>query len=163
MRILGIDPGTRHVGYGLIEVEAGRGKALDFGVIHIPEKLDFPQKLGLIHGEMSALMDKLAPDVVSMEETYVTQNAKTTLRLGHARGVLILAAVQHRLPLFEYAPRTIKQAVLGNGGASKQQVQFMVSQLLRVPVNQLEEDAADGLAAALCHGMRSAQSARIPS
>ncbi|MCK5147728.1 crossover junction endodeoxyribonuclease RuvC [bacterium] len=154
MRIIGIDPGTRKVGYGVLEVNAGRGRAVDYGVIKVPVKLHFSEKLCLIYDEISTLLKHFEPDAASIEETYVTQNAKTTLRLGHARGVIMLAVAQQKIDVFEYAPRSIKQAVLGNGAASKQQVQFMVSQLLRVPQSSLEEDAADGLAAALCHGMR---------
>lgn len=157
MRILGIDPGTRCVGYGFLDIDAGRGRAVDYGVIHVPAKLAFSEKLCTIHRELTALIDRFSPDRASIEETYVTQNAKTTLRLGHARGVLMLACAQKGLAIYEYAPRSIKQAVLGNGAASKQQVQFMISQLLRVPQQGLEEDAADALAAALCHGLRAAK------
>jgi len=157
MRILGIDPGTRCVGYGLLDINAGRGRAVDYGVIHVPVKLAFADKLCIIHREITALIDKFEPERAAIEETYVTQNAKTTLRLGHARGVLMLACAQKGLAIHEYAPRSIKQAVLGNGAASKQQVQFMISQLLRVPQQSLKEDAADALAAALCHGLRAAK------
>jgi crossover junction endodeoxyribonuclease RuvC len=152
--VLGIDPGTRSVGYGLVRMEAGRCSAVDHGFFRVDHKLHFPHRLKQIHGFVSDLLDKHRPDVLAVEEVYVSQNAKTTLRLGHARGVILLAAVEKGIPVAEYAPREVKQAVLGSGGASKDQVQWMMAQMLRIRTEDLQEDAADGLAVALCHGLR---------
>jgi crossover junction endodeoxyribonuclease RuvC len=155
VRVLGIDPGTQVVGYGFIRVESGRCEEIDYGEIRISKGSSFPERLMQIHCSVLGLIDRLRPDAVSVEETYVTSNAKTTLRLGHARGVILLAAAQRGVPVAEYAPREIKMAVLGSGGAGKEQVLWMVGQLLRLEPSRLSEDAADALAAALCHGLRS--------
>ena len=155
MLVLGIDPGTRFIGHGLICVERGNCRAVDYGFFRVNSKLAFPQRLKQIHEVVSDLLDKSKPDSMAVEEVYVSKNAKTTLRMGHARGVILLAAVERGIPVAEYAPREIKQAVLGRGGASKDQVQWMISQMLNIQTDGLQEDAADGLAVALCHGLRS--------
>jgi len=154
LRVLGIDPGTQTVGYGFVEMNAGRCAAADYGEIKVPRDMAFPQRLKRIHDSVLELIDRTRPDAVSIEETYVTSNAKTTLRLGHARGVILLAAVQRGVAIAEYAPREIKMAVLGSGGAGQSQVQWMVCQLLKLEPSGISEDAADALAAALCHGFR---------
>jgi crossover junction endodeoxyribonuclease RuvC len=154
LRVLGIDPGTQTVGYGFIEMLSGRCAAPEYGEIRVPKDQGFPQKLRHIHESILGLVDRLGPDAVSVEETYVTSNAKTTLRLGHARGVILLAAAQRGVTVAEYAPREIKLAVLGRGGAGKAQVQWMVCQILKLEPSGVSEDAADALAAALCHGFR---------
>ena len=156
MLVLGIDPGTRFVGYGLVQAEKGSYKAVDYGFLPTDNKLSFPQKLKQIYESVSTLLSQSKPDVVAVEETYATQNAKTTLRLGHARGVILLSVVEGGIPVVEYAPREIKQAVVGRGAASKVQVQWMVAQILSIDPGELQEDAADGLAVALCHGLRTA-------
>jgi len=152
--VLGIDPGTRFVGYGLVQVEKGSCKVVDYGFLPTDKKLSFPQKLKQIYEGVSDLLSQSKPDVVAVEEAYATQNAKTTLRLGHARGVILLSVVEGGIPVVEYAPREIKQAVVGKGGASKVQVQWMVAQMLNINLDGLQGDAADGLAVALCHGLR---------
>ena len=152
--VLGIDPGTIHVGYGLIMVEKGEAKAIDYGFFKINQKLPFPQRLKQIYEHISGLLESSQPDTMAIEEVYVSQNAKTTLRLGHARGVIILAAVEKEIPVAEYAPREIKQAVLGKGNATKAQVQWMMRRLLHIESEKISEDASDGLAVALCHGYR---------
>jgi len=161
MRILGIDPGTLVVGYGLIQLDGRRYHSNDYGCIRIERKLPFPQRLKLISDATTELLLRTMPDVVAVEEVYVSQNAKTTLRLGHARGVILLAAVNGGHKISEYAPREVKQAVVGKGGASKRQVVWMVSQILALPSENLKEDAADALAVALCHGLRNMGN-RIP-
>ena len=152
--VLGIDPGTRFVGYGLVEVEKGKCRAIDYGFFRVDTKRAFPQRLKQIHEAISDLIKKSQPDALAVEEVYVSQNAKTTLRLGHARGVIILAAVEQGIPVAEYAPREVKQAVIGRGGATKDQVMWMMARLLHLSMDDLQEDAADGLAVALCHGLR---------
>lgn len=154
MIILGIDPGTRLLGYGVIEAEGSRYRPVEFGTVKIHTRLTFPEKLLSIHQQVSALLDRFKPDEVAIEESYVTQNAKTTLRLGHARGVILLAAARKKIPIGEYAPRTVKQSVCGVGNAGKQQVRWMVSKMLGLAAEDLEEDASDALAVCLCHILR---------
>lgn len=153
-KILGIDPGTVLIGYGLIEFQKDKPRASYYGVIQINRKDAFPLRLKQIYEEVTTLFDKLNPDAVAIEEVYVSQNAKTTLRLGHARGVILLSAVNHNISISEYAPREIKQAICGNGNASKEQIQCMVAGMLNLNVDQISKDAADALAVALCHGLR---------
>ena len=152
--ILGIDPGTALIGYGLLEFENDKPKAVDCGVIRINKKYAFQIQLQKIYQEITNLLIKTNPQVVAIEEVYVSQNAKTTLRLGHARGVILLAVVNQGIPVSEYAPREVKQAVCGNGNASKQQIQWMVASMLHLDVDILSEDAADAMATALCYGLR---------
>lgn len=163
MRILGIDPGTRIVGYGLVDIEKGRQKAEDFGILVVPDASEFAHKLMQIHTRVSDLLRQMRPDGVAVEEVFVSQNAKTTLKLGHSRGVILLAAAELNIPVHEYAPREIKQAVVGRGGASKEQVKWMMSQILNIRIDDLKEDAADALAAALCHGLRQCGAGQILS
>jgi crossover junction endodeoxyribonuclease RuvC len=152
--VLGIDPGTRLIGFGLICVDRGCFRAVDYGYYRINHKLPFPQRLKQIYQTVSDLIDKSNSEAIAVEEIYVSQNAKATLRLGHARGVILLAAVMRDIPVIEYAPREIKKAIVGQGGASKDQVKWMTAQILNLQVDELQNDAADGLAVALCHGLR---------
>lgn len=142
------------MGYGLVEVDPSRSEAVDFGVFRIETRLAFPEKLKRVHAAVVGWMERFHPDAVAVEEVFVSQNAKTTLRLGHARGVILLAVVEGGFEVAEYAPRAVKQAVIGNGNASKDQVIWMVSRMLRLSEDAVEEDAADALAVALCHGLR---------
>ena len=147
--ILGIDPGSRICGYGLIRV---RGNTFDYiasGVIRMGA-LAFPDRLHTIFTDISDIIGEHAPDVVAVEEVFMGKNASSALKLGQARGAAIVACTQHRLPVAEYAARKVKQALVGKGQADKKQVQQMVKSLLglsRVP----PEDAADALAIAICH------------
>lgn len=143
------------MGYGLIAVDRSGVGVVDHGFFRVDGPGDFSERLKKIHDTVTDLLDRHRPDVVVVEEVYVSRNAKTTLKLGHARGVILLAAVEGGFPVAEYAPREIRQAVLGAGGASKRQVQWMMAQMLHLSSENLQEDAADGLAAALCHGLRS--------
>jgi crossover junction endodeoxyribonuclease RuvC len=154
LRVLGIDPGMQVVGYGLVRLQGNSYGAETYGIFK-PDRTDpFPQRLYCIHQFITRLLEELKPDIMAIEEVYINQNARTSLMLGHARGVIMLAAVEKAVPVSEYAPREIKQAVVGRGGASKQQIQWMMGQLLKIRVEELCEDAADGLAVALCHGLR---------
>ena len=155
MLVLGVDPGINCVGYGLIQVQNGVCSEKDHGFFRIDKKLKFPERLKRIHDALSDILEDRKPDVMAVEEVYVTQNAKTTLRLGHARGVIILAAVEKGIEVAEYAPREVKKAVSGIGSATKKQIQWMMAQILHLQLDMLQEDAADGLAVALCHGLRS--------
>jgi crossover junction endodeoxyribonuclease RuvC len=152
--ILGIDPGTTLIGYGLLEFQNDKPRAVDCGVIRVNKKNAFPIQLQQIYQDITNLVKQTNPQVVAIEEVYVSQNAKTTLRLGHARGVILLASVNQGIPVSEYAPREIKQAVCGNGNASKRQIQWMVANVFHLDVADLSEDAADAMAVALCYGLR---------
>ncbi len=151
MRIIGVDPGTNITGYGIIDFEKpNKFKAIDFGTIKLSPKSDFNDKLTQIHIQLTALLEEFKPDAFVIEESFYGVNPKTIIKLGHARGVSILAAKLKNIPVFEYSPKEIKLAVVGNGGASKQQVQFMVRILLKLTINP-KEDEADALGAAICY------------
>ena len=158
MRVLGLDPGSRKTGYGVVEREGNRYRALSFGHVAVPANLDLPHRLNLISERISALMDEHAPDCVAVEEAFYHESARSTLVLGHVRGVLLVAAVARGFAVAEYSPRVIKLAVAGSGAAAKEQVGFMVRRLLDlkgvVPV-----DASDALAVALCHLNRATRTA----
>jgi crossover junction endodeoxyribonuclease RuvC len=148
-RILGIDPGSRLTGYGIIDVDGDRAVAVDCGVIKTGDG-EFPQRLGVIFEGLNALIEQHGPQEVAVENVFVSKNASSALKLGQARGAAICAAIAHRLPVAEYSPRSVKQAIVGRGGADKVQVQHMVCVLLRLDGTP-SEDAADALAVALCH------------
>lgn len=149
MRILGIDPGSRRTGVGIIEVRDGAVAPLCFGVIRAGDG-DFPERLRLIFEGVRDLVREHQPDEVAVESVFVAHNAASAIKLGQARGAAICAAIERRLPVAEYAPRAVKQAVVGRGAADKAQVQHMVRVLLALE-QSLAEDAADALAVALCH------------
>jgi len=155
VKILGIDPGTRCIGYGVIhETGPGRFAPLEYGSVSVARNKEFPQKLEMIYNSINDILKKTQPDEVAVEDVFVSKNANTALKLGHARGVILLAAVRSGLPVAEYAPREVKKSIVGFGNASKQQIQMMVARLLGMGAITLQEDAADSLAVALCHGMR---------
>jgi crossover junction endodeoxyribonuclease RuvC len=149
MRILGIDPGSRFTGFGIIEVAGGRTTPVHQGVIKAGTG-EFPERLGIIFSGVSALIDEFQPDEVAIETVFVSKNASSALKLGQARGAAMCAAISKDLPVAEYSPRSVKQAIVGRGGADKVQVQHMVTVLLELK-EKLAEDAADALAVALCH------------
>ena len=146
-KILGVDPGTRITGYGIIE----DGKLIDFGCIRPPASLPLNERYGVIHRGILALIQKFQPDVFVTETQYVSKNVSSAMKLGMARGVAVLAATLHEIPVFEYAPSRAKKAVVGNGQASKEQVQRMTAHLLGLKEVPKPEDAADALALAICH------------
>lgn len=150
--MLGIDPGTNATGYGVVENgERGALRLIECGVIRPPARATLASRLGAIHTELARLIVRLAPDVVAVEEAFHARNARTTLVLGHARGVILLAADQAGIVIAEYSPAKIKQTVTGRGGALKPQVGFMVAQLLRLKSAPTPSDASDGVAVALTH------------
>ncbi len=151
MVILGIDPGLLSIGYGLINSENNTIKIINSGNFCINPKLSFPERLGQIYDHIQELLDYYNPDVMAIENVFVNINAKVSLKLGHARGVIILAVVKKGIPIAEYTPTEIKQSVVGVGRASKTQVQAMVLQILKLNNTKLQEDEADGLAVAICH------------
>lgn len=158
MRVLGLDPGSRRTGFGLVEKNGNRLRCLTHGTVAPAARLDLPRRLCDIATRAGELMDRERPDAVVVEEAFYHESARSTLVLGHVRGALLVAAVQRGLAVAEYSPREIKMSVAGNGGAAKEQVAFMVRRLLGLR-GALSPDAADALATALCHLHRARLSA----
>lgn len=149
LRILGVDPGSRVTGYGVIEVQGGRQRCIVHDVIRLPEA-PLEQRLLRLQSALRAVIAEHRPDEVAMEQVFVRRNVASALVLGQARGAALVAVAEAGLPLHEYAPASIKQAVAGSGRAEKPQIQKMVRMLLNLPAAPAE-DAADALACALCH------------
>jgi len=147
--ILGIDPGSRITGYGVIEKQGSQVSFVACGVIRSTPALSFPERIKEIHDGLCRVIEKHQPRYASIEDVFMGKNARSALKLGQARGGLIIAAMNHGLILREYSPRLVKQSVAGYGQASKAQVQHMVRVLLSLSASP-SEDAADGLALALC-------------
>jgi crossover junction endodeoxyribonuclease RuvC len=151
VRIFGIDPGSERTGYGCVETDGRVARLVTCGAIIATVKDPFPQRLARIHRELSALIAECAPECVAIESLFSAVNARTALKLGHARGVAMLAAVECGCAVVEYTPAAIKRAVVGYGRAEKHQVQQMIKLLLGLPRPPSPHDAADALAVALCH------------
>ncbi len=155
MRVFGIDCGTEWTGYGVVTVEEtvrARGlKPVCAGAIRLSKKTTLAERLYQVHRELQALIETHRPDAIAIEEVFHSVNAQTALKLGHVRGVALLAAAGHGLPVYEYAPLKIKSTVVGYGLAKKEQVQFMVARLLELERPPEPADAADALAIAICH------------
>jgi crossover junction endodeoxyribonuclease RuvC len=149
--VLGIDPGTMATGFGIVARRGGRLRMLECGTITNRSTIPISQRLLKIHRGIAALVQKHRPDEIAIESAFYGKNAQSALKLGHARGVSILAAVQAGIPTAEYSPREVKLAVAGRGNASKEQVQFMVRALLGTPTDSMVLDASDALAIAICH------------
>ena len=158
-RILGIDPGSRLTGFGIIDADGARVRHVVNGAIRTADG-PFPQRLRCIFEQLSQVLDEYRPDAVAVEQVFVNRNVDSALKLGQARGAAICAAVVRDLPVAEYAPLQIKQAVVGTGGANKEQVQFMVRALLKIS-QPLQPDAADALAVALCHNQHQPLARRL--
>jgi len=150
MRILGIDPGSRITGYGLIEAQPRGISHLENGGIFPPKQGTLGERIFHIFQEVALLIQKFSPDVVALEDIFVAKNVSSTLKLGHARGAAMVAIAQAGVPLFEYTALQVKQAVTGYGRADKEQIQRMVRALLKLP-DMAFSDASDALAVALCH------------
>jgi len=161
-RILGVDPGSRATGYGVIEKEGGRLYFVSCGVIRVSDRLTFPERLKGIHDGLSEVIEKQGPTEAAVEDVFVAINPRSALKLGHARGVAILAAMQHGLNIHDYTPRMIKQAVVGYGDADKFQVKQMVRVLLRLSSSP-SADAADALAVAICHAHQTTLNGTYPN
>ena len=147
--VLGIDPGSRITGYGLIDVQGSRLALVDCGCIRTESPV-FPQRLQEIFAGLCQIIDQHMPTEVAIEEVFMGRNPASALKLGQARGSALVACLQRHLPVAEYAPRQIKLALVGRGGADKAQVQHMVKAILGLQ-GQLQADAADALAVAICH------------
>lgn len=154
MRILGIDPGTATIGYGIIEAEGSWVKAGDYGLISTSSAQPLPLRLAYLYEQVLSLIHKEKPSCLAVEEIFFSRNARTAMAVGQARGVVILAAIHAGLEIAEYTPLEVKQAVTGYGRASKYQVQKMVQAILNLPYFPTPDDAADALAVALCHAAR---------
>jgi crossover junction endodeoxyribonuclease RuvC len=151
MRILGIDPGSRVTGFGVIDSDGSRHALVNHGIVRTHNTGSFAEKLKLIHDRILDVMDEWGPEQVVVESLFYATNVKSALKLGHVRGVALLAAVERGLVVHEYAPLEVKQAVVGYGRADKQQVQKMVAVLLALDAPPEPHDAADALAVAICH------------
>lgn len=157
--LLGIDPGSRHTGYGVIEQVGNRTTVIDFGTISTTGA-DMAPRLGAIFAGLCEVMSAHGPEEVSIEKVFMASNPDSALKLGQARGAALTAVVQSGVPVFEYSARQVKQAVVGRGGAEKVQVAEMVKHLLGLE-KRPQEDAADALAIALCHAHTRVSLARM--
>jgi crossover junction endodeoxyribonuclease RuvC len=155
--ILGLDPGTAITGYGLIRYEGNTLTPIGYGVITTPAHTPLPARLRTIYHELAALIARHGPTEAAVEELFFARNVRTAIAVGHARGVILLALAEAGLPVDEYTPLQVKQAVVGYGQGTKQQVQEMVRMLLDLDAVPQPDDAADALAVAICH----AHSARL--
>jgi crossover junction endodeoxyribonuclease RuvC len=153
MRIIGIDPGTGILGFGVIDYNKGKLELVDAGVIRTPVKEDDAVRLETIHDELKDIIDQTKPEVMSVEKLFFAQNVTTAMTVAQARGVVLLLGKQAKLDIFEYTPLQIKQAITGYGRAEKKQIQEMVRVILRLKDAPKPDDCADALAAAITHSM----------
>ena len=154
MVVLGVDPGSRVTGYGLVRTEGSRLCCLEYGGIAVAggsQTTDLSGRLKQIYDQLSLILDQYSPAAMAVEDVFFAVNAKSALKLGHARGVVLLLAAQFDVPLIEYSPTAVKKAVVGYGRADKGQIQSMVRTLLNLKREPQPHDAADALAVALCH------------
>ncbi|HKY20492.1 MAG TPA: crossover junction endodeoxyribonuclease RuvC [Vicinamibacterales bacterium] len=151
MRVFGIDPGSARTGYGCVQSDGTRHRLIACGAIATRASDSFPEKLKMIHAELGVLIAEHRPDCVAIENLFHAINARSALKLGHARGVAMLAAVEAGLPIVEYTPAEVKQSVVGYGRAEKRQVQSMIQLLLGLAAPPAPFDASDALAIAVCH------------
>lgn len=152
MVVLGIDPGVATIGFGLVRVERGTNTLLQYGVITTPAGLPLSQRLLQISNDMDQLLARFRPEEMAVEELFFTKNITTGISVAHGRGVVLLAAEKAGIPIYEYTPMQVKQAVAGYGGAQKRQVMLMTQRLLGMKEIPKPDDAADALALAICHG-----------
>ena len=151
MIIFGIDPGSERTGYGCVQTDGSRHTLVVCGAIKTPASATFPEKLLVIHSRLATLLGECRPDAVAIENLFHAVNARSALKLGHARGVAMLAAVESGVEVFEYTPAEVKRAVVGYGRAEKPQVQQMIKLMLGLAEPPSPHDAADALAVAICH------------
>jgi crossover junction endodeoxyribonuclease RuvC len=156
VRIFGIDPGSDRTGYGCIDSDGRRHQLVQCGAVRAGVGATFPDQLSIIFRELTALLADCRPECVAIESIFHAVNARSALKLGHARGVALLAAMEAGVPIAEYSPADIKQAIVGYGRAEKPQMQHMVQMLLGLTERPSPHDAADALAVALCHSHRAA-------
>ena len=152
MRILGIDPGYAIMGWGVLDLKGNRYSVVDYGSITTDAKTDMPLRLQHLYTELNSIITEYQPEEAAVEELYFTNNAKTVIFVGQARGIALLACVNNGLKVSEYTPLQIKQALTGYGKADKKQVQAMVKTILNLEEVPKPDDTADAVAAAICHG-----------
>ncbi len=151
MRILGIDPGYAIVGYGILEFEKNKFYPLEYGAITTDAHTDFQMRIREVYEEVDAIMKRTRPEALAIEKLFYTTNQKTVIQVAQARGVVLLAAAQNNIPVYEYTPLQIKQSVTGYGKAVKKQVQEMTKNILHLPSVPKPDDTADAIAVAICH------------
>lgn len=161
MIVLGIDPGTAALGYGIVERSAGRLRAIDYGVVVTSPTETLPARLRVLHASLVELIELHAPDLVGVERLFFSKNAQTAFAIGQARGVVLLAAAQHGLAVREATPSEVKSAVAGHGAAAKDQVARMAQLILAMPEIPRPDDAADALAVAITHAHVRASAQRL--
>lgn len=154
MRILGVDPGSLLTGYGIIDFDNNELAHIASGIIKIPATKEFAPRLQKIYDELDLLINKYCPQEFALETSFYGKNVQSALKIGYARGVLLLAASHNKLVIKEYSPREIKKAVVGNGAASKEQVQYMIKKLLYFRRAKIKFDESDALAVAVCHAFK---------
>lgn len=152
--ILGIDPGSRFAGYGFVKVDGDQSQIIDQGVIAVPPKLQFSQKLKFLKDKLTEKIEIHQPSVMSIEKIFLGKSADSAFKLGHARGICMMMAAEYDFPVYEYAARSVKKAVTGTGSATKEHVRLVVSRLLGLDENSLSIDASDALSLALCHQLK---------
>ncbi len=152
IRILGLDPGLRHTGWGVIEKDGTRFRFIAGGVINPSTEGDLADRLAELHQEIKKIIESYEPDESAVEQTFVNNNPTSTLKLGQARGVVLLTPALYHIPVAEYTPNQIKKMIVGTGHADKKQVDMMVRTLLKTVPEHIPADASDALAIALCHG-----------
>lgn len=161
MLIMGIDPGTAITGFGIVQYTNNKFKLVECGAIRTEASLPLYKRLHILYNDLSSLIKEYQPQQYAVEELFFNKNTRTALAVGHARGVALLAGVKAGLDVYEYTPLQVKQAVVGYGRAEKQQVQYMVKTLLKLPVVPKPDDVADAIAVAICHGHFIHSSGRI--
>ena len=150
-RVIGVDPGLNITGFGILDQKGGQVRVVAYGTIKPPTKESLPNRLKYLNVHMSELLEKFEPKSMAIEDTFHSKNVKSALLLGQAKGVLLLAAASKGIPSVDYAPRKVKQSVVGNGAADKSQVQYMVQQILKMDEPPKPLDVSDALAIGLCH------------
>lgn len=160
MIIIGIDPGTNITGYGIIRFSGNSLKRIDSGIIRLPSSKSIHKRLEIIYDELFKLIKKHKPDEFAIETAFYGKNVQSAMKIGYARGVSILAAVHCGINVSEYSPREVKKSVVGKGAASKQQVNYMIKNILALSDMKMKSDESDALAIAICHAFRMKTPAR---
>ena len=154
MIIFGVDPGTICTGFGIVKHKNNELINIHSGIIQPPSNIELPLKLEFIYTELDRLIKRYKPDQFSLETAFYGKNVQSALKIGYVRGISMLAAVRNGLPTGEYSPREVKKSVVGNGAASKEQVQFMIKKLLYLKKDKMKFDESDALAVAICHSFK---------
>lgn len=154
MIIIGVDPGTNTTGYGIIKQSGSSFSRISSGCIKLTPSKPIPQRLEIIYNELNKIIKQFKPDEFAIETAFYGKNVQSAMKIGYARGVSILSAVNNGLPVSEYSPREIKKSVVGKGAASKEQVSYMIKTLLNLKSIKMKLDESDALATALCHAFR---------